>query len=60
LGKKENHNKMEQELISSKEKIGELLNELAENKNIINQLQGNNILNNNNTNREKKAGKFKV
>ncbi len=51
---------MEQELISSKEKIGELLNELAENKNIINQLQGNNILNNNNTNREKKAGKFKV
>ena len=51
---------MEQELISSKEKIGELLNELAENENIINQLQGNNILNNNNTNREKKAGKFKV
>ena len=50
---------MEQELISSKEKIGELLNELAENENIINQLQGNNILNNNNTNREKKAGKFK-
>ena len=51
---------MEQELISSKEKIGELLNELTENENIINQLQGNNILNNNNTNREKKAGKFKV
>ena len=60
MGKKENHNKMEQELISSKEKIGELLNELTENENIINQLQGNNILNNNNTNREKKAGKFKV
>ena len=60
MGKKENYNKMEQELISSKEKIGELLNELAENENIINQLQGNNILNNNNTNREKKAGKFKV
>ena len=50
---------MEQELISSKEKIGELLNELAENENIINQLQGNNNLNNNNTNREKKAGKLK-
>ena len=60
MGKKENHNKMEQELISSQEKIGELLNELTENENIINQLQGNNILNNNNTNREKKAGKFKV
>ena len=60
MGKKENYNKMEQELISSKEKIGELLNELTENENIINQLQGNNILNNNNTNREKKAGKFKV
>ena len=60
MGKKENHNKMEQELISSKEKIGELLNELTENENIINQLQGNNILNTNNTNREKKARKFKV
>ena len=36
---------MEQELISSQEKIGELLNELAENENIINQLQGNNIFN---------------
>ena len=51
---------MEQELISSKEKIGELLNELTENENVINLFQGNNILNNNNTNREKKAGKFKV
>ena len=60
MRKKENHNKMEQELIYSKKKIGELLNELTENENIINQLQGNNILNNNNTNREKKAGKFKV
>ena len=36
---------MEQELISSKEKIGELLNELAENENVINLLQGNNIFN---------------
>ena len=36
---------MEQELISSKEKIGELLNELAENENIIYQSQGNNIFN---------------
>jgi hypothetical protein len=49
---------MEKELISSKEKLGELLNELSEAENIISDLRQNNTENSNNK-VGKKGGKFR-
>ena len=56
---KDNKEIIEKELISTKEKLGEVLNELSEAENIISDLRQNNNTGNNNNKVEKKGGKFR-